>query len=145
MIVLDTNVVSEPLKPEPNPAVLSWLDAQEPQTLFLTSINLAELMAGVEALPAGRRKDLLAQALSTQVFSLFDGRVLPFDEKAAAMFGKTQAVAQAQGNTMGFADCAIASIARAHGFALATRNVRDFKGAGVVLTDPWDGVGRATP
>ena len=138
MIVLDTNVVSEPLKPAPNPAVLDWLNAQEPQTLFLTAVNLAELLAGVEALPAGRRRDALAQALSTQVFALFGGRILPFDAKAAQAFATTNSSAQAQGNTIGFADCAIAAITRANGFALATRNLRDFKGAGVSLIDPWD-------
>ena len=137
MIVLDTNVVSEPLKPAPNPAVLDWLNAQEPQTLYLTAVNLAELLAGVEALPAGRRRDALALALSTQVFALFGGRILPFDAKAAQAFATTNASAQAQGNTIGFADCAIAAITRANGFALATRNVRDFKGAGVSLIDPW--------
>ena len=138
MIVLDTNVVSEPLKLAPNPAVLDWLNAQEPQTLFLTAVNLAELLAGVEALPAGRRRDALALALSTQVFALFGGRILPFDAKAAQAFATTNASAQAQGNTIGFADCAIAAITRANGFALATRNLRDFKGAGVSLIDPWD-------
>ena len=137
MIVLDTNVVSEPLKPEPNAAVLDWLNAQEPQTLYLTTVNLAELLAGVEVLPAGRRRDALAQALSTQVLALFGGRMLSFDAKAADAFAKVNASAQAQGNVMGFADCAIGAIARANGFALATRNVRDFKGAGVSLIDPW--------
>ena len=137
MIVLDTNVVSEPLKPEPNAAVLDWLNAQEPQTLYLTTVNLAELLAGVEVLPAGRRRDALAQALSTQVLALFGGRMLSFDAKAADAFAKTNAGALAQGNVMGFADCAIGAIARANGFALATRNMRDFKGAGVSLIDPW--------
>ncbi len=142
MIVLDTNVVSEPLKPAPNQAVLDWLNAQEPQTLYLTTINLAELLAGVEALPQGRRRDTLAQALSTQVLALFDGRMLSLDTKAAEVFAKTSSSAQAQGNAIGFADCAIAAIARANGFALATRNLRDFKGAGVELIDPWAFAGR---
>ncbi len=137
MIVLDTNVVSEPLKPAPDPVVLDWLNAQEPKTLYTTTVNLAELLAGVEALPAGRRKDALAQALSSQVLALFGGRVLSFDTEAADAFAKTNASAQAQGNTMAFADCAIAAIARVNGFALATRNMRDFKGAGVPLIDPW--------
>ena len=137
MIVLDTNVVSEPLKPVPDPLVLHWLNAQEPQTLYTTTVNLAELFAGVEALPAGRRKDALAQALSSQVLALFGGRILSFDANAARAFAKTNAGAQAQGNPIGFADCAIAAIARANGFALATRNLRDFKGSGVSLIDPW--------
>ena len=73
----------------------------------------------------------------TQVVALFGARILPFDTKAAAFFAKTDARAQAQGNAMGFADCAIASIAGAHGFSVATRNARDFKGAGVDVIDPW--------
>lgn len=137
MIVLDTNVVSEPLRPEPDPAVLAWLNAQEPQTLYLTTVNLAELLAGVTLLPAGRRREALAQALSTQVVALFGGRILPFDSQAAEVFAATHARAQAQGNPIGFADCAIASIAAAKGFALATRNTRDFKGTGVTVIDPW--------
>lgn len=137
MIILDTNVVSEPLRPEPDATVLAWLDAQEPKSLFLTTVNLAELLAGVEVLPAGRRRNALAHALATQVVALFGGRVLPFDTKAAEVYAKTHASAQALGNRMGFADCAIASIAGAHGFSVATRNSRDFKGTNVVTIDPW--------
>ena len=137
MIVLDTNVVSEPLKLAPAPAVLRWLDAQEPQTLYITSVVWAELMAGVAALPQGKRRTALAKALTEQVLDLFGTRVLPFDTRAADAFAKNHASAQAQGNPIGFADCAIASIASAQGFALATRNTRDFKGVDVVLIDPW--------
>ena len=137
MIILDTNVVSEPLRPEPDPTVLAWLDAQEPKTLYLTTVNLAELLAGVEVLPAGRRRNALAHALATQVMALFDTRILPFDNKAAEVFAKARATAQALGNRMGFADCAIASIAGAHGFSVATRNSRDFRGTNVATIDPW--------
>lgn len=137
MIILDTNVVSEPLKPAPDAAVLAWLDAQSPATLCLTSITLAELLAGVAALPAGRRRNKLAQALSEQVLPLFEARVLAFDAQAAHAFGRVQAGAKAAGNAIGFADAAIAAIAAAHGFALATRNVRDFNGTGVQIIDPW--------
>ncbi len=137
MMILDTNVVSEPLKPAPNPAVLDWLNAQEPQTLFLTAINVAELLAGVEAMPAGKRRAPLVQALKTQVLALFEGRILSFDTKAAEVFAKLNTDAQRQGNPLGFADCAIASIARAHGFGVATRNVKDFKGTGIEIVDPW--------
>lgn len=137
MIILDTNVVSEPLKPEPNQAVLDWLNAQEPATLYITSINLAELLAGVEVLPPGRRRAALGQALSSQVLGLFERRILDFDAKAAEAFAPTYASAQAQGNPIGFADCAIAAIARAKGFTVATRNVRDFRGTGVEVMDPW--------
>lgn len=137
MILLDTNVVSEPLKPRPDPAVLAWLDAQAPQTLWLGSIVLAELLAGVAALPAGRRRTALAEAVERQVLPLFEGRVLPFDAAAARAFAAVQAGATAAGNPISFADAAMAAIAAAQGFALATRNVRDFKGTGVSLIDPW--------
>lgn len=137
MILLDTNVVVEPLRPEPAAAVLAWLDAQAPATLCLTSITLAELLAGVAALPAGRRRNKLAQAVSEQVLPLFEGRLLAFDAQAAHAYVRVQAGAQAAGNPISFADAAIAAIAAAHGFALATRNVRDFKGTGVELIDPW--------
>ena len=137
MIILDTNLVSEPLKPSPHPGVVHWLNAQEPATLFITSINLAELLAGVETMPQGKRRDALAQALSSQVNALFEGRVLHFDTRAAQCFAACLAGAQAQGNPVGFADCAIAAIAKSHGFVVAPRNVRDFQGTGVELINPW--------
>ena len=137
MIILDTNVVSEPLKPQPDPAVLDWLDRQAPETLCLTAINLAELLSGVAALPAGRRRNKLSQALSEQVMPLFEGRVLAFDVRAATAFARVHAGALAAGNPIGFANGAIAAIAAAHGFLLATRNVRDFNGTGIELVDPW--------
>lgn len=137
MILLDTNVVSEPLRPAPDVAVLAWLDAQAPTTLYLSSITVAELLAGVAALPAGRRRKQLGQALSDQVLALFEGRVLAFDLQAAHAFAAVQAGARAAGNPISFADAAIAAIAAARGFAIATRNRRDFAGTGVGLIDPW--------
>lgn len=136
MIILDTNVVSEPLRPAPDAAALAWLDAQASATLCLTSITLAELLAAVAALPAGRRRNRLALALSDQVLPLFEGRMLAFDAPAAHAFARVHAGAAAAGNPISFADAAIAAIAAAHGFALATRNARDFKGTGIALIDP---------
>jgi predicted nucleic acid-binding protein len=138
MIVLDTNVVSEPLKPEPDPTVLEWLDQQEPATLYLTSINLAELFAGIEILPTGRRKTSLRNALTRKVLPLFGERVLSFDAAAAEVFARIHSRAAAAGHTVGFADGAIAAIASANGCIVATRNVRDFKGTGVEVVNPWD-------
>jgi toxin FitB len=138
MIILDTNVVYEPLKPAPSQVVLDWLDRQAPDTLYLTAVSLAELLAGIEALPQGRRRLDLEQAVTRQIMPLFEGRILSFDAKAAGAFGKVRAGAQAVENSIGFADGAIAAIAAARGFALATRNVRDFRGAGVELINPWD-------
>lgn len=138
MIILDTNVVSEPLKPKPDPAVLKWLDAQDPQTLFITTINLAELWAGIELMPAGRKRTLLRSALDGQIMPLFEGRILPFDARAAALFAQINAKVQSQGATMSFADCAIAAITQVNKFSIATRNVRDFKSTALSLFNPWD-------
>lgn len=138
MIVLDTNVVSEPLKPAPAQSVLDWLDRQAPETLYLTAVSLAELLAGIELLPQGRRRVELERAFTRQILPLFEGRILSFDAKAAEAFGMVRAGAQAVGNTIGFADGSIAAIAAAQGFALATRNVRDFRGSGVELINPWN-------
>lgn len=137
MIILDTNVVSEPLKPKPDAAVLAWLDRQAPETLYLTTITLAELQAGIEILPAGKRRTAL-QAATTELAAQFEGRVLPFDQESAHAFGRAFAGTQTAGNPIHFGDCAIAAIAITHGFVLATRNVRDYKGAGIELINPWN-------
>lgn len=138
MIILDTNVVSEPLRPRPEPAVIGWLDAQAPESLYLTSISLAELLAGIEALPVGRRREALEAAFGVQILPLFAGRILHFDDVAARAFALVSRQAQAQGHPVAFADAAIAAIAAAHGFSIATRNVRDFRGCGVDLINPWE-------
>jgi toxin FitB len=137
VIILDTNVLSEPLKHEPEPAVLIWLDAQAPETLFLTTVCLAELLSGVDAMPAGRRRTSLRESLERQVDVLFGDRILSFDRKAADAFARVHTAALKSGNSISFADCAIAAVAKAHKFAVATRNVRDFKGTGVTVIDPW--------
>ena len=137
MIILDTNVVSEPLKQSPNLAVMRWLDAQDPETLYITAVNLAELLTGIEIMPGGRRRSALKQALKTQLEDLFKGRILAFDEGAAEAFAATHARSRAVGNTINFADCAIAAIATAHGYMLATRNGADFKGTGLKILNPW--------
>ena len=140
MIILDTNVVSEPLKQSPNLAVMRWLDAQDPETLYITAVNLAELLTGIEIMPGGRRRSALKQALKTQLEDLFKGRILAFDEGAAEAeaFAATHARSRAVGNGISFADCAIAAIATAHGYLLATRNAADFAGTGVQILNPWD-------
>lgn len=137
MIILDTNVISEPFKPKPDPAVMSWLDAQEPQTLYITTVSLAEMFAGVHKMPEGRRRADLQQLVENKIQSVFENRILAFDMPAAQAFGRVNADACAVGNPIAFADCAIAAIAAANGFILATRNVRDFKGTGVEIFNPW--------
>lgn len=137
MIILDTNVLSEPLKPAPDQAVVDWLDAQAPESLYLTTVCLAELLAGVHALPSGKRRATLKQALTEQILPLFEGRIFAFDRQAAETFALVHAGARKAGNTIGFADCAIAAIATANGCMVATRNGRDFKGTAVPIIDPW--------
>ncbi len=137
MIVLDTDVISEPLRAQPSATVLEWLDRQAAATLYLTTISLAELWAGIQALARGRRRSQLQRAVTDQVAALFEGRVLAFDAQAAERFGALSALASAAGNRIDFADCAIAAIAASHGHSIATRNVRDFRGTGLQLIDPW--------
>lgn len=137
MIVLDTNVVSEPLKLTPDVGVMRWLSAQAPETLFITTITVAEMLTGVEKMPKGRKRDALRVALNERVMPLFSGRVLEFDVAGAAAFSKVIVAANVAGNDIDFADAAIAATAIANGFLLATRNVRDFRGVEVEIFDPW--------
>ena len=137
MIVLDTNVVSEPLRSAADPAVLAWLDDQSIETLFLTTISLAELRYGVAALPDGRRKEGLGAALESRVIALFGRRILSFDPAAADAYALIRARAKAAGKAISAADGYIAATAAAHGFAVATRETGPFEAAGLVVINPW--------
>jgi len=136
MILLDTNVVSEGMSREPHPRVRSWLDSQVADTLFLSSVTVAELLFGVGALPSGKRKDRLAAALN-DVLELFGPRVLPFDAVAARCYADLAVKARAAGKGFPAPDGYIAAIAVAHGFAVATRDASAFKAAGLTVIDPW--------
>jgi toxin FitB len=138
MIILDTNVLSEPMKSGANPVVAAWLDRQDIETLYLTTINLAELLLGVEMLPRSRRRSALEARLS-QIINLFAGsRILPFDAPAARLLAVLVARASSAGHIISFADGQIAAIAAAHGFSVATRDVAPFIAAGVPVINPWD-------
>lgn len=139
MILLDTNVVSEPLRPQPDSRVVAWIDAQPLETLFLSAITVAELRAGVALLPAGKRRTGLQDSLETRVLRLFAGRVLPFDLGCTQAYAELMAKARASGLAIGSADGYIAAIAAAHGFAVATRDGGPFEAAGVTVIDPWRG------
>lgn len=136
MIVLDTNVVSEAMRPQPSPVVVAWLNAQAAETLYLSSVTLAELLFGIGALPAGVKKDRLAQALD-RLLALFPGRVLPFDQDAARRYADMAVVARALGRPLPVADGYLAATAATRGFAVATRNIQHFGDTGVDLIDPW--------
>lgn len=137
MIVLDTNVVSEAMKPEPHPAVRAWLNNQAAETLYLSSVTLAELLFGIAALPAGKRKDLLGQALDG-LMGLFRDRLLPFDVDAARRYAELAVTAKTGGRGFPTPDGYIAAIAASRGFIVASRDTAPFHAAGVAVINPWE-------
>lgn len=139
MIVLDTNVVSELLRPSPAPAVEAWLAAQDGAEVYFTAVGEAELLHGLAILPAGKRRHGLAQAIEGILEEDFRDRILPFDRAAAQAYATIAAERRAAGRTISQFDCQIAAIARARGANVATRNTGDFRGCGIVVIDPWNG------
>jgi toxin FitB len=137
MILLDTNVVSEPLRSAPDAHVIAWIDAQQLETLFLSAITVAELRAGVALLPAGRRRTGLQESLETRVLPLFAGRVLPFDLACTQAYAELTAKARVAGLAIASADSYIAAIAAANGLVVATRDIGPFEAAGSVVINPW--------
>jgi toxin FitB len=137
LILLDTCVVSEPLKPRPEAKVLNWLDDQAAESLYLSTISLAELLAGVATLPPGKRRSGLSEELSRVIDQLFAGRVLAFDHAAAIQLPGIVTAARKRGFTISFADVQIAAIAAAHRFAVATRDTGPFLATGIPVIDPW--------
>ena len=136
MIVLDTNIISEAMKPEPHPAVRAWLNQQAAETLYLSSVTLAELLFGIAALPAGKRRDMLAQALEG-LLGLFRDRVLPFDTDAARQYAELAVRAKASGRGLPTPDGYIAAIAAARGFIVASRDTSPYTAAGITVINPW--------
>ena len=138
MILLDTNVVSAVMKPAPPRAVLSWLDARPTEDLYLSTVSLAEIRYGLEALPAGKRRRSLDDRFRRFIDEGFAYRILPFDEGAAHTYGELMAHRRRLGRPMGILDGQIAAIARTNGLAVATRNVRDFEECGLEIMDPFE-------
>jgi toxin FitB len=134
--ILDTNVVSEIMKPTPDSIVRVWLNTQVYSTLYLSSITLAELLFGVAILPDGRRKEILAKALSSSL-KLFEQRVLAFDTKAAQKYADIGAIARAKGLGLPTPDSYIAAIAKANDLGVATRDVAPFQAVGLKVVNPW--------
>lgn len=137
MIVLDTNVVSEPMKPGGSAAVLAWLDRQVADTLYLTATSLAELLVGIQILSDGKRKAGLDAALTELMAGLFGPRILPFDQRAALAYAPLVGRARAAGRAISVADGQIAAIATTHGFTVATRDTAPFLAAGMPVINPW--------
>ena len=137
MILLDTKVLSEPLKLAADAGVLAWIDAQSIDTLYLSAISLAELRFGIAALPAGKRKDTLHHGLERRILPLFADRILPFDATASQTCADILSAARIQGQAISNADGYIAATAKRHGFMVATRDTSPFEAAGLTVINPW--------
>lgn len=138
MILIDTNVVSEPWKPTPAPRVVAWIDAQAIETLYLSAITVAEIRFGIAAMPMGKRRTILHDRLEREVLPLFAGRVVPFDLDASQAYADLMARAKVIGQPIGVADGYIAATAASHGFTVATRDTSPFAAAGLSVVNPWE-------
>jgi len=136
MIVLDTNVVSEAMKPNTDVAVRAWLNAQVSETLYLSTITLAEMLYGIHALPDGKRKERLAEALD-DLLKLFTGRLLSFDADAAKQYAHRAVLAKKRGLGFPVPDGYIAAIAASRGFMVASRDIAPYEAGGVTVINPW--------
>jgi len=138
MILLDTNVISEPLRRVPDARVIDWIDAQSLETLYLSVITVAELRFGVATLPVGKRRDALQTSLENQILPLFAGRVRPFELDCTTAYAELMAKAKSAGLAIAAADGYIAAIAATNRFSVATRDVSPFQAAGINVINPWD-------
>jgi toxin FitB len=138
VIILDTNVVSEPMKANGSLMVRDWLDRQVAETLYLTATSLSELLVGIQLLPKSKRRESLATMLTALVDRLFGPRVLSFDQQAAVAYAALVSRAQVKGRSISVADGQIAAIAEVHGFAIATRDIAPFEAVGARVLNPWE-------
>ena len=137
MILLDTNVISEPQRREPNARVLEWIDAPALETLYLSAITVAELRASIALMPTGKRRDSLHDNLEKRLLPMFANRVLSFDMACTKAYAELLAKCRAAGFAVETADAFIAAVALANGFAVATRDTRPFEAVGVNVINPW--------
>jgi predicted nucleic acid-binding protein len=137
VIVLDTNVISELMRPTPDERVVRWVDQFLYGEVFITAVTASELRYGVARLPDGRRKDLLAARVSELLDEDFNEQIMPFDHLAAEHYAQLAATREHQGHPMTMADAQIAATCRRYGASLATRNAKDFADTGVTVLDPW--------
>lgn len=137
MIILDTNVLSELMRAQADPSVISWLDRQEQATFAITAVTVAELLYGIARLPDGRRKAGLQETALQMLDEEFADQVLPFDENSAVHYAALVSQRDRAGRPISMADAQIAAICRHHAATLATRNSKDFEGVGILLANPW--------
>ncbi|MBX9916044.1 MAG: type II toxin-antitoxin system VapC family toxin [Nitrosomonas sp.] len=137
MIVLDTNVISELMREQPDANVKQWIKAQKTIHLAITAITIAEIQRGLARLPEGKRRTQLTANFSDFIAEAFSGRIFPFDEEAAYRYGEIAATCESAGINTDAVDLMIAAIASSRRAAIATRNVKDFTGCGVAIINPW--------
>ncbi len=137
MILIDTNVISELWRADPNPEVLAWVDAQTVETLYLSAVTVAELRFGLATMPPGKRRTVYQARLEKEVLPAFAGRVLPFDLAATQAYADLMAQARAEGKAIAQADGCIAATATAHSLMVATRDTGPFEAAGLKVINPW--------
>lgn len=137
MFVLDTNVVSELMRPEPEASVSEWMARHPATSLFFTAVGEAELRFGVATLPTGTRREALSAKVEVLLRDRLRGRVLPFDSQAASAYAEIAARRRIRGLAVSYPDCQIAAIAHCHNAVVVTRNARDFEGTGIEVIDPW--------
>jgi len=138
VILLDTNVISELMRPKPDPGVLAWADGLDPEAVAITAMNEAEILHGLARLPAGQRQVQLRQSWEALVAELFSGRIWPFTSEAAHWYAELLRQRERLARPMATADAVIAATALAHGVPLATRDVHDYAAIGLALINPWD-------
>lgn len=137
MVVLDTNIVSELMRRTPDPTVEAWVAGYAVADLFFSAVGEAELRYGAAIMPAGRRRETLVSDIEAMLHASFENRILPFDSAAARAYAEIAAARRAIGRPVSHPDSQIAAIAHSRGMAVATRNIRDFEGMGIVLINPW--------
>jgi predicted nucleic acid-binding protein len=139
MIILDSNVVSELMRPAPEPRVLRWLDSQAAEDLHVTAVTVAEILYGVDLISAGRRREVVRAATENMFEAVFADRILSFEDRAARSFSQIASSRRRQVKPISELDAQVAAITRVHGATLATRNPYVFEGCGVRLVNPWEG------
>ena len=138
MIVLDTNVLSELMRPIPLPQLTSWVEKYAGPQLAVTAVTEAEIFYGLELMPSGKRREGLLTAAETLFMRILGGRTLPFDSEAARLYAKIASARRKSGKPISMPDAQIAAIVRVHNATLATRNIADFEACGIHLVNPWE-------
>ena len=136
-MILDTNIISEMMRPKPTASVMHWLNQQDASELFVSTVTVGEIMHGLEALPAGQRRRRLEAGFERLIREAFDTRLLIFDEDVARHYGRLMAAQRKMGKPLSALDAQIAATALAHRMAIATRNVKDFADSGLAITNPF--------